>query len=466
MQMTNITIKGCAAFADPVEFQLSAIVAIQGKNRQGKSSLLACIKYPFQNGHDPDMVNGEDGEIVITFDDGSSVRATVDKNKTERMVKTPGATRWAKGRKFIDDISNAISFDPIGFLALKEKEQVETLLQIMPVKVEVEELKTAITGFELEASESVTSSASGLEVINQVRTRIYSDRTRVNVEADTYEKHAAALSQGLKDMTLTEGADWDKEVQRLTSETARLAGEEEKEQGSLRESFVATKAAIDKQFFSECAEVDRDIDAQIADLQERRRVAHEVSRVHCDEKIGELKNDSASKRTDITRKYSEQKTAVATDLAVAQVRAEQKQKSAGQENAMEEAKKEAVKRRTRSGEMTAAIGRLDDLKRKVASRMAIPGIDIVDGRICRDENGKLVPIYKWNEADRIVFVLRLAVLCHGKAGFICLDNLEHLDKDKRVSFMKAAQKYATDSGLQFFIATVGDGPLDVKDALA
>ncbi len=435
MQMTNISIKGCAAFADLTEFPLSSIVAVQGKNRQGKSALLACIKYPFQSGHDPDMVNGEEGEIVITFDDGSVVRAVVDKNKTERMVKTPGATRWAKSRKFIDEITNAISFDPIGFLKLKEREQVETLLRIMPVQVTTDELTAAVKGFERETAEACANApdANGLETINLIRSRIYSDRTRVNVEADTYEKHAAALAQGLKDLTLIEGADWDKEAKRLQGEASGLAAEEEREQGQVREEFIAAKA---------------DLERGLA------------------EALGALKLKAGKKRDAIAAKYAQAKTSTAAELAVAQVRVEQKQKSAGQQEAMEAAKKEAATRRARSGDMTAAISRLDEVKRTVASRMDIKGIDISDGRICREEKGNLVPLAKWNLADQIVFVLRIAVLSHGKAGFICLDDAEHLDSEKRKLLTKTAQKYAAESGLQFIIATVGDGPLSVTDGAA
>jgi hypothetical protein len=432
MLMTNIKIKGCAAFAQEVNFPLSAIVAIQGKNRQGKSALIACLTYPFRQGHDPDMVNGESGEIVVTFDDGSMVRATVTKEKTERMVKPAGSVRWDRSRKYIDDISNAVSFDPVGFLKLEEKKQVETLLKVMPLDMKVEEMKAAIAGFEALANGACAKypNASALETINSVRRAIYDERTATNAAADTHTKYADEMERSLKAMDLMGDANWEGEVERLREAERQRAAIEMREQEELRMEFVEYRAKVQ-------ADVDKLIEAK---------------RAEC-----------AQRKNEITAAHSGKRTELAADLATANARLETKLQSRGQEEAIRKARAAAAESAKQSEAMTAAIGRLDELKRAVASRLPIQGIEIQDGRILRKEGERLVPFVKWSFSDQVLFCLRIAVLAHGKAGFICLDDAEHLDKERRVMLARTARKYAEEQGLQFIIATVDDGPLAVTD---
>ena len=77
MRLQHVTITDMAGFAGVHEFDLPAICLISGKNGRGKSSLLDCLRYCFDSGHDEDMIHSgaECGEIIVLLDDGGAVRA-------------------------------------------------------------------------------------------------------------------------------------------------------------------------------------------------------------------------------------------------------------------------------------------------------------------------------------------------------------------------------------------------------
>jgi hypothetical protein len=93
------------------------------------------------------------------------------------------------------------------------------------------------------------------------------------------------------------------------------------------------------------------------------------------------------------------------------------------------------------------------------------GIDISDGRICRSENGALVPFGKWNDASKWTLALKIATLCHGQAGFVCIDStgFDAFDPSHKRSFLAACKKYVETEGMQFVLCTVSDGDLKVVD---
>ena len=57
MRLQHVTITDMAGFSGVHEFDLPAICLISGKNGRGKSSLLDCLRYCFDSGHDEDMIH-------------------------------------------------------------------------------------------------------------------------------------------------------------------------------------------------------------------------------------------------------------------------------------------------------------------------------------------------------------------------------------------------------------------------
>ena len=429
MRLASISITNMAGF-ESFETKLPIVAIVQGKNGGGKTSLLECTKYAFGRGHDEDLIHGSapEGEILIEFDNGAALkcRAVRDRHETTRSWRAPGSKRFVVSRDQIDSISNAISYDPLAFLDKSEKEQLEILLRLMPVECQPDEIAAAINGLPV-VLVPIPAEGNALTQIDALHKQIYNQRRDLNVAADTQTKHALELEKALP-APAPQGTDWNAETVRLQTEKQELEWRQAEQIDSIRQALDAEKAAATQEYE--------------ARVENARSLANEA--------VSNLRSSNAEKLTKLS-----------TDLATAQERARALAQAEGTRKAAEVAKQEAYEQREQSASLTAALDRLTQLKATVANRLPIQGITIQDGRILRNENGALVPFARWNTEAKMRFCLRVAVLAHGEAGFICIDNAEHFDAEKRHALISTAAKYAEKDGLQFIIASVSDQPLAI-----
>lgn len=467
MKITSLTLRNVACFED-VSFSLGSIVLIQSANGLGKSSLIAALKFLFGRGHDADLLRAgtEKGEIIAVFDDGAQVRAALTTEKTDRMYKPAGQRRWDRGREFIETVSNALSYDPLLFLQKSDRDQVSDLLRLMPIAVAPEEIAAALVPIEsqphiLDGLDLV--GRSPLDVVNTIRKAVYEARTTVHVAADTHEKHAGELEESLKAMNY-DGTDWGAEVRKLQVQVAGIDGAEErlKERLSaeLRTFIAEQEGGRDKSILIEEQRVEREVSMLREKLAGYKRNWVDVTnkaiadeRVLCREKLDAFISQQADDRTRLTASLAQAEQSYAMDLKLQSTK-----------DAITEAKKQASVKRTEWKAMTACLENIDKLKSEVASRLPIP-CTIADGRICREENGALVPLSKWNDASRWALALKIATLCHGQAGFVCIDSagFDAFDPSNRSAFLAACQKYVDTEGMQFVLATVSDSDLKVTE---
>jgi DNA repair exonuclease SbcCD ATPase subunit len=451
MRLTRIEITNLAAFPS-FAADLPCVAIISGRNGLGKSSLLNVIKYAFgrralSSGkargveHDPRLLHGdaEKGEATITFDDGSQLRVTVTKDSTERMVKSKDSKRWLKSSQEIDAIANALSYDPLQFKAMAEKERVETLLRIMTVTITQEELSAAVNGV------IAVPTSPTLETINALHANIYALRADANRETDTLTKHATELERALPAEAPNNG-NWAKEVERLTAQKDRLdAAQQQKIQviGKTLEEFKA-----------ECAKV---YQRAVEEAQAKRDADIEAARGEANKQAAVIKQEFATMRDGIV-----------SELATAQERDRAGQQSEGTRLAVKQAKDKAQEAKAVSEKLTAALNRLAALKGTVAARLPIKGITIASAKpglpvdICRIEDAALVPFSVWNDADKDTFCLRVAVLSRGPCGLVCIDSIADFDPERKKSLRAACEKYAKTEGLQFLLGLATGGPLKVS----
>src|SRR4051812_48596304 len=126
MRINSISITNMAKFEN-FQTELPAVTIIQGKNGQGKTGLLDCLRYSFGRGFDSDMLRAgaEQGEILIKFDDGGELKCSTSRKNstTTRSYKAPGTRRFIPNRETIDSLANAISYDPLEFMSKPDKDQ-------------------------------------------------------------------------------------------------------------------------------------------------------------------------------------------------------------------------------------------------------------------------------------------------------------------------------------------------------
>ncbi len=470
MRITHITIANMAAFA-AFDADLPAVCLIEGQNGVGKTSLLNCIRYAFGRGHDGDIIHGdaESGEIVLTFDDGSQVKARASRksNETTRGWKAPGAKKFTVTREQIDAIAKAISYDPLAFMGKTEAQQLQILMEIMPVEVDIDAMVLAIGDATAEAAGAAVEGKNGLETIAAVSKSIYDARTGYNTAADTQEKHAATLEAALPPPA--PGENWTAEVKRLEAQKAAAEKVERDDIWALGNSFHSAKEGATAKSLAEQSVIESEVNQKVLELErqiaeakrvgDRRKNEIQIKALAAIEAARKIANEETAR---IKAEAKPKIEAVATLLATAQERARAHQQAEGTRKAIDVAKQEAMAQRARSTRMTASLKRLADLKEKVAATLPISGIEIADGRILNNQG---VPFAKWNTEAQIMFCLRVAVLAHGKAGFICLDEAGRVVGNKFEGLIRTAKKYAeSEAGLQFIISVAVPGkPLQISE---
>ena len=459
MRLQHVTITDMAGFAGVHEFDLPAICLITGKNGRGKSSLLDCLRYCFDSGHDEDMIHStaECGEIIVLLDDGGAVRARAARadNKTTRDWRLPGARKWNINRSFIDKISAAISYNAASFLDLPERKQIETLLAMMPIKVDTSEVTEAIgSAAALVKLPVLPPTVNGLELVDLSYDCIYDQRRELNVSADTQEKHASELERALPPPA-PDGEQWNDQVQALQSQIKAL---EDQERSDLNELTVMFRAVKDDQA-EKCSKAEADINeginAKIRELELNRADMLGTVRKDRDGYIEEARQIGVSEAARIRGENVPQREQLTVELATAEERARQHERTEGTREAAIVARREATDKKANSEILTESLTRLKDLRLKVAERLPIKNIRIQDGRLYNLEK---VAFKRWNTVQQLVFCLKIAVIAHREAGFVCIDNFEHFDTQMRDAALAACRKYAEDEGMQFILCAVSDEP--------
>lgn len=454
MRIKAIKIENMACFPT-FQAELSAVVLIQGRNEAGKTSLVDSIKYAFARGHDPAMIHGtaEAGEILVTLDTGAQVRARAVRatNTTTRSYKAAGASRFSVGRAEIEAMVNPVSYDAMKFMTLSPREQVETLLRVMPIDVAPEKIRAALGGVV-----HFPSAATGLAAIEYAYDDIYKSRREVNLSADVQAKHATALDAALPPAA-PDGDDWENVERTIREDLAEAESAERDGIAAIGKWFAEQKAAANRANAAAVLEIDTAINAEIAELERQRASRKEAARQECEQLIEAARKQANTEAGAAREECAPTRAKLTADLATATERARAQQQAAGTFAAAEKARAEAATLKTQADAMTAALDRLKALKVAITARLPIKGITI-DGDGIKNTEG--IPFGRWNEQTQISFCLRLAVLVFGEAAFICLDNpLGHLDAQHRKGLFLAAQKYAEQSGAQFIITTITDSPV-------
>lgn len=128
------------------------LVQITGRNAQGKTSILDAIwlalEYktaarqigrPVRDGEDQGMVRLDLGSIIVTrtMKPGEDGKVT-----TALTVETKNGTPLQRPQEVLDELVGKLSFDPLAFANMSDKEQVATLLGLVDLDFDPVELDT------------------------------------------------------------------------------------------------------------------------------------------------------------------------------------------------------------------------------------------------------------------------------------------------------------------------------------
>jgi hypothetical protein len=468
MILTHISITNMAGFGT-CEFSLPTVAIVQGKNRAGKTALARCIKYCFDQGHDEDLltVGEEDGEIIVRLDNGGAVRATISKrtNSTSRFYQKPGERKWTPGRKFVDDVALSLSYDPLKFLEMNERDQVLTLLKLLGPSLTVtdEELLEALgQPFELD----VSSIPDGLGKVDALLNEkpgsgsVYDRRREMNVAADTLKKHALEIEKALPPPSANplNDSNWGTVAETKTHAIEQINREERQYHTEVAKVLQDVKDSIQEARIKKINEINADIDAQIKTLEADRARRLEANASDTTEAI-DVARAEANECVAIRRKQDDPKRAALTqERILATERHQEWIRTEGSRSEIVRSRQSAAEKEARAVELSGVLDRLRALRIQIAERVPIKNAVIRDGRIL-DPKG--VPLPKWNTEAQFAFALRLAVLTHKEAAFVVVDDCEHFDATRRKALMAACQKYSDAEKMQFILLSVGESELSV-----
>lgn len=439
MQIQKITINNILGIQS-LEFDAGQFNSIEGRNGQGKTSVLESIKAVLKTGHDATLLrHGEEkGEIVLVLDDGQSIAKKVGADSSTTEIRDANGKKVARPAEALKAITDMLSVNPIDFLNAPKKDRVRVLLEAMPLEVDAEKLSD-IAGVEVTAEPGVHA----LQVISATHKIVYDERTGTNRAVSEKKSTINQLRNALPELPDNVDGDEDTLVAKIndatTARDTKLAKIRDKMDGikvtaqkSIDDLRTTLQANIDKLKADAQALVD-EIQANVADNQAKATAA-----------------------TDNTKSTWQQ---TVEPLLAAQAIIRNNREAVGKRKqtmeTIEKMEQDLELLEEVAASQTKALTDIEQYKSDLLDNLPIPGLEVVDGEILR--NG--IHFDRLNTAQQVEIAVKIAKLRAGELGIVCVDGLELLDSAKFEAFRESA----IDSGLQLFVTRVGNNELTIDN---
>lgn len=449
MRVSKISIKNILGI-EGLEINPGTITEVSGANGAGKTSILEAIRAALQGGTDATLLrNGaEKGEVVLVLDDGTEIRKTIDSAKSKTVVNHPLYGKLPKPAEFIKRLADVLALNPIQFLTAPKKQRVDILLEAIPMKVTAADLGSvpvaALKGLDLEAH--------ALEVIGAASKAVYDLRTGVNRSATDKKATIRQMSETLPPAA-PEG-DWNDVLTATTSDWHALHRATSAKLAEIETERITAKTAAASETDAVTDKVKADLQAAIDKLKaeaqaELDRLA-EGEKEACDRADAVAKAAREAEEATFRPKEAELKEKIGRAGAMV----EQQAQTAKAIEYIATLTDEAGQLEAESVKLTDALTSLNTLKASLLKDLPIEGLSVQDGEIFIDG----VPFDRVNTAERVSVAIQVAGLRAGELGLVAVDGLECLDSETFREFQAAAEE----SGLQFVVSRVSEGPLTIK----
>lgn len=444
MKISHVRIKNILGIEE-LEFNPGqGFTEIVGPNGAGKTTVLEAIKSVLKGGHDATLLREgqEKGEIVLDLDDGTEVTKTVRPHTSDTVVKRDGR-KQPRPAELIKSLVDQLSNNPVSFLTAKKEDRVSIFLQSVPLTVDGEYLER-ISGVKVENAET----QHAYHVLEFAYETVFKERTGTNVAIDSKEKTIKQLRLAMPDLPagVVGGED------ELEAKLAELDARKDTDLGEVHTKLSAFTQQMDQQIQTESARFDsliEDLQKQIETLRSDKAAAVAALRT----RISTVTAKANAKRTEIKDTHQAERVPFETQLTTLRTN---RDAAAKRELTLETIKNmdaELVQLRQDAQRQTKALEDIKQYRSDLLAKLPIPNVEVRNGEIYRNN----VVFDRLNTAQRVDMAVEIAKLRAGELPAVCVDGIEAMDSQTFNEF----RDRAIQSGLQFFVSRVTNGPFDI-----
>ena len=406
LRIESVEIKNIKGIASAT-FGLGTLTVIRGANGTGKTSILDSIATIFDGGHDPELLRkgAVRGHVQITLSNGTTIKKSVTEKASTLDITTGDGLKVTKPATFVQQLATGFAYDPIAFLEADSKKRAQFLLEAMPIEFLPKEIE-AITG---------TAPARPVDIdgFAQIRQAVYDKRRDANV---VQRDIGATLTTLRESLPPGDEQDWPAIVQGW-----RTA------QADLRARLNALQVAIKTE-----------ADAQRAEA----KAAYETE-------LRKIEAKAATALSEQTAETQAELQTVASELATAEAALDAQRRAANLRTQIADYSKRLDGKLMESMRLDEQLKALDELKTAKLSEAAIPGVEVVNGKILVDG----IPLDQLNTQRQYELAFQICTLKCGELGFLICDRIESLVGVNWEDFKAAA----AESGFQIILARAEAG---------
>lgn len=466
MRVSKVTLRN---FLGLEEFNLDVegpITVIEGKNGQGKSSILKGLQAfigggslaTLRNLNTPEgeqaegvlVLDGEDGQVIIERTENSAkVRKQVGDSAAFEDVPAP--------QRFLDRLFDAPAANPVKILTASPKERVDLMLSSIPFDYDADALWERM-GLDRQNFRYPLQPKNPIAEVAEIRKAVFTERTGVNRDAKGYSETCDKLRRQIPAQmpTVEDTAYLEKEIAGLNWDYGR--GVEKAKADAKARSAKAVDAinALEREHEAALVKYEAvlraDLNAKVDERRKQLRAALHTQRVKSQEEC-EAAEDEKQERLAEAEKLREAAAQKTAELAALK---EQQKSAVRIKTLAEEANRNESEARTlnaMSTRLTSALDTLDSYKAELCSGIPIDGLEI-DGDGIRVDG---VPWEMVNTSRQIRIAVEIACLRFRDKPLkpVFIDNGEALDSESRRQLIDALEA----AGAQAFIARVSDRDL-------
>lgn len=435
MRAVELRLRNVFSFAEWTLHFGDKITWVRASNGAGKTNLTSALLSFINGGHDATLLRtgATEGEAVwVLSDDGMpwTLRERITATQTTREVSRPDNSKEEPTQTFIKSILDGMAANPVKFIQATPQERAKVFLQQMHVQLTPERLAQAgITDYP-----PAILQAHGLEALKQLSKLLTSKREGIGGA----KRKAAETAETLARQMPPPQPNIDEELATARQQLAGKQGELAARKTDIGTMVENQKREITAKYHTQLADIDR----QVFELQQRRRVVEAEEK----QELAEISDAANQQYARYRQQLAGDIERLTGEVATLDQQRDEHVRAAGTRALIDRNRIDADELQNQWNALQEQIRQLEVIQGELLQALPIKNVEVVDGEIFREG----VPFHRWNEQKQWALAFQMAKLRAGKLPFVIVDGIQFLDPAHRDAFQQAAEA----SGLQFLVTEV------------